>query len=169
MSNCNKPLQTTYIGDVPVDNLDSVPDYMLAERDVIDPNTNQTVRTMVRVPGEKLFGGGTLDNVTTIEPNAEIEVSEGQPIPAYVSNEGSYNIVRVADENHAPLFFVIGKLGTLLLIQNTGFIFYPNGHKYIIGQQYYLNTEDGTPTTNDASGVKLFVPISTTKLAINLG
>lgn len=169
MSNCNKNIHTMYIGNFPVDTLDSVPDYMLAERDVLGPNTNETVRSLVRVPGAKLFGGGTMDNVTTIEPNTTFTVEDGQPIAAYASNEGSYNVVKRADANHAPQFFIIGTLGDLLLIQNAGFITYNEGHSYIVGQTYYLNTEDGTPTTSSASGVKLFVPISTTKLAIMLG
>lgn len=163
---CKKPLETAYIGDIAVDTLDRVPDYIIAERDVTDPNTGNTVRSMVRVPGEKLFGGGTLDNVTTIEPNNEIEVPENQVRSAKVVNNGNYNTVELSASDTD--FLVIGKLADLLLIQNSGFIYFPNGHQYVVGADYYAG-EDGIPTTSSASGVKLFRPISTTKLAVKLG
>lgn len=166
MSNCKKPLETTYIGDVAIDTLDSVPDYIIAERDVVDPNTGRTVRSMVRVPGAKLFGGGTMDNVTTIEPNNTITVPENQVLAGKIVNNGSYNTVEVS--SGATDFLIIGNLGDLLLIQNAGFVYIPEGHQYIVGQQYYSG-ENGLPTTSSASGVKLFKPITTTKLAINLG
>lgn len=169
MDNCNKkPLATTYIGDVAVDTLDSVPDYILAERDVVDPNTDQTVRSMVRVPGQKLFGGGNLDNVTTIEPNNTIEVPENQVLAGRVVNNGSYNTVELTTASTTPDFLIIGTLADQLLIQNAGFVYIPEGHSYIVGQQYY-SSANGLPTTSSASGHKLFKAISTTKLAINLG
>jgi len=166
MNDCKKPLQTAYIGDIAVDTLDRVPDFILAERDVTDTNTGKTVRSMVRVPGAKLFGGGTMDNVTTIEPNNTIEVPEGQVLAGKIVNNGSYNTVEVT--SGTTDFLIIGNLADLLLIQNAGFIYFPEGHQYIVGQQYYTG-ENGIPTTSNASGVKLFKPISTTKLAINLG
>lgn len=166
MNDCKKPLQTAYIGDVSVDTLDSLPDYILAERDVVDPNTGKTIRSMVRVPGAKLFGGGTTDNQTTIEPNNTIEVPENQVLAGKIVNNGSYNTVELSDG--ATDFLIIRNLGDLLVIQNTGFVYFPEGHQYIVGQQYYAG-ENGIPTTSNASGVKLFKPISTTKLAINLG
>lgn len=166
--NCNKAIETIYAADVPLDTLDSLPDYIWAERAVTNESTGKTKYTPIRVPANKLFGGGNFDNVTTIEPNATFTVTAGQPIAAYISNEGSYNVVKRADASHDPLFFIIGKLGDLLLIQNAGFIAYPEGHEYIVGQQYYLDTATGMPTTSTASGKKLFIPISTTKLAINM-
>lgn len=167
MENCKKPIETQYIGDVAIDTLDSVPDYILAERDVVDQNTSKTVRSMVRVPGEKLFGGGNFDNVTTIEPNNTIEVSENQVLAGKIVNNGSYNTVELADASDDVDFLIIGKLGEQLLIQNTGFVYFPNGHQYIVGQTYYSG-ENGVPTTA-TGGEKLFKPISTTKLAIKLG
>lgn len=164
---CKKKLQTQYIGEVPIDTLESLPDFMLAERDVTDPTTQQVIRSMVRVPGARLFGGGTLDNVTTIEPNNTITVPENQVIAARVENNGSYNTVVPTTAASSPDFLIVGKLGDLLLIQNSGFVVIPNGHSYIVGQTYYSG-ENGVPTTNSASGHRLFKPISSTKLAINL-
>ena len=165
---CKKPIETMYIGDVAIDTLDSVPDYILAERDVVDPNTNKTTRSMVRVPGQKLFGSGNLDNVTTIEPNNTISVPENQVLAGKIVNNGSYNTVELAGTSDEVDFLIVGKLTEQqLLIQNTGFVYFPNGHQYIVGQTYYSGA-NGVPTTA-TGGRKLFKPISTTKLAIKLG
>lgn len=165
--NCKKSIETMYIGDVAIDTLDSVPDYILAERDVVDPNTNKTTRSMVRVPGQKLFGSGNLDNVTTIEPNNTISVPENQVLAGKIVNNGSYNTVELVNTSDEVDFLIVGKLGEQLLIQNTGFVYFPNGHQYIVGQTYYSGA-NGVPTTA-TGGKKLFKPISTTKLAIKLG
>lgn len=166
--NCGKPLETVYLGDLPVDTLSSLPSYMLAERDVADKNTGKVVRSITRVPAERLFGGGTLDNVTTIEPNNEIEVPENQPIAAVVQNMGSYNMVVPANGKH-PDFFIIGNLGDMLLIQNTGFITYNEGHRFIVGQDYWLaNDASGLAVTDDTSGIHLFRPIDSRRLAIDI-
>ena len=166
-NDCTKPIETIYLGDLDVDTLDSVPDYILAERDVVDPNTSKTIRAMVRVPGDKLFGGGNFDNVTTIEPNNTIVTTEGQVLAGRIVNNGSYHTVELANASTDVDFIIIGSLGDQLLIQNSGFIYIPNGHSYIIGQQYYAG-ENGVPTTA-SGGKKLFRPISTTKLAVNIG
>lgn len=161
-----KNLATTYIGAIPVDTLDSTPDYVLTERDVEDPNTGKIIRSMTRTPGAKLFGGGSFDNVAVIEPNNTIEVPEGQVLAGKIVNNGSYNTVEVAEDSAD--FLIVGNLGTMLKIQNTGFVYIPNGHQYVIAAQYYAG-EDGYPTTDSTSGFKLFKPISSTMLAINLG
>lgn len=166
--NCNKEQTTTYIGEVAVDNLESLPDYILAERDVVEPKTGDTKIVMVRVPSQKLFGNGTLDNVTTVEPNNTIEVPENQVLAGRIQNNGNYNVVELTTATSQPDFIITGNLADQLLIQSTGFIYIPNGHQYIVGAQYYSG-EDGLPTTNDASGYKLFKPISSTKLVITLG
>lgn len=165
---CNKKTKTEYIGNVPVDNLDPLRDAILAERDVVDQNTGETLITMVRVPAQKLFGQGTLDNVTTIEPNNAIEVPENQVLAGRVQNNGNYNVVELTTATSQPDFIIIGKLADQLLIQSTGFIYLPNEHQYVVGAQYYSG-ENGLPTTDDTSGHKLFKPISSTKLVITLG
>ena len=168
MDNCDKKLTTTYIGEIAVDTLDNLPDFILAERDVVDPNTQKTVRSMVRVPAGKLFGGGTMDNVTTLEPNNSITVPEKQVLAGRIVNNGNYTTVELTTSTSEPDFIIIGNLGDLILVQTTGFIYFPEGHEYIVGQTYYSGA-DGVPTTSDASGHKLFKAISTTKLSTLLG
>ncbi len=166
MDDCKKPLETVYLGDIPVDTLDALPSYMLAERDIVDPNTDKTIRSITRIPAAKLFGGGTMDNITTIEPNNTIEVPENQVLAGRIVNNGSYNTVELTSSEAD--FLIVGKVGDQLLIQNSGFVYFPEGHQYIVGQLYYSG-ENGMPTTSPDSGYKLFRAISTTKLAIKLG
>lgn len=163
-----KNLATTYIGAIPVDTLDSTPDYVLTERDVEDPNTGKIIRSMTRTPGAKLFGGGSFDGQTVIEPNNEIEVQESQPLGARIVNNGNYNTVELSDIGQPVDFLIIRKMGTMLVIQASGFVYYPEGHQFIVGQDYWLS-DSGLPTTDPTSGVKLFKPISSTKLVITLG
>ena len=167
MNECNKPIETIYAGDVPIDTLNALPDYIWTERAVANENTGKIKYTPVRVPASRLFGGGNFDNVTTIEPNNTITVPENQVRAARIVNNGSYNTVELTNASNEPDFLAIGNLGGDLLIQNTGFVYFPNGHQYIVGQTYYSGA-NGVPTTNTSSGHKLFKPISTTKLAILL-
>lgn len=168
---CNKPVKTEYIANVPIDNLASLPDYILAERDVEDVTTGNIARTFVRVPAEKLFPNGNYANVAAIQTNnTDIDVPENEVRAGYVANEGSANVVRYADAGHNPVFLMLGFSADLLLIQNTGIVNILNGHQYIVGAQYYAAADgSGEPVTDSASGQKLFIPISQTQLAINIG
>lgn len=168
---CNQPTKTEYIADVPIDSLASLPDFMLAERDVEDVTTGNVARTLVRVPAQKLFPQGNYANIAAIEANnVAIAIPDNEVRAGYVSNEGNANVVKYADASHNPVFLMLGFSTDLLLVQNTGIVNIPEGHNYIVGVQYY-NAEDGSgePVTNNASGQKLFIPISSTQLAINLG
>lgn len=168
---CNTPIKTAYIADLPIDNLANLPDYILAERDVEDVTNGNIDYTFVRVPAKKLFPQGNYANIAAIQTNnTAIDIPEGQVRAGYVANEGSANVVRYADGTHAPVFLMLGFSTDLLLVQNTGIVNILEGHSYIVGQQYY-NAEDGSgePVTDPASGQKLFIPISSTQLAINLG
>lgn len=163
-----KPV-TQYIGDLPIDNLDSIADFFLAERDVEDPQTGTVVRSFVRVPGAKLFPNANMDNIIALEPNnVALEVPEKQVRAVYVANEANSLIMKYADATHPATMLALGMLADMMLVQNAGFVNIPAGHSYIVGVQYYAG-EDGEPVT-DASitGQKLFIPVSATKLAINL-
>lgn len=168
---CNNPVKTEYIGNVPLDTLATLPDYILAERDVEDVTTGNIARTFVRVPAQKLFPNGNYANVAAIQANnTAIDVPEGQVRAGYVANEGSANIVKYADENHAPIFLMLGFSTDLLLVQSTGIVNILEGHDYIVGAQYYAAADGtGEPVTDPTSGQKLFIPISSTQLAINIG
>ena len=168
---CNKPIRTEYIGDVPIDTLATLPDFILAERDVEDVTTGNIVRTLVRVPSEKLFPNGNYANVAVIQPNnTALDIPEKQVRAGYVANEGSAIVAKYADASHNPMFLMLGFSTDLLLVQSTGIVNILEGHNYIVGAQYYNATDgSGEPTTDATSGQKLFVPISSTQLAINLG
>lgn len=168
---CNRPIKTEYIADVPIDTLANLPDYILAERDVEDPTTGNIARTLVRVPAQKLFPQGNYANIAAIQTNnTAITVPDNEVRAGYVANEGSANVVKYADADHKPMFLMLGFSTDLLLVQNTGIVNILEGHDYIIGAQYYASADGtGEPVTDATSGQKLFVPISTTQLTINLG
>lgn len=165
---CNTKVNTISIKDVPVDNLASLPDYFIAERDLPDEATGNTIATPVRVPSERIFPNANNDNVTGLEiNNASITVPENQVRAGYVANEPGANIVRYADASHPAVFLMLGlHTDNIMRIQNTGFVNIPEGHQYIPGATYYVG-ENGEPVTDSTiTGQKLFIPISDTKLAI---
>lgn len=170
-NDCNKkPVATQYLADVAIDTLDSLPEYLIAERDAEDPISGDTVRALVRVPAGKLFPNGNYDNLTTIVANNDaLEIPEREVRAGYVQNNVSSVQVLPADAEHHADFLILGRLADMFMIQNTGFVNIPAGHDYVISQQYYLG-ESGEPVTDATiTGQKLFKPISRTQLAINLG
>lgn len=165
--NCNQSIETQYIGELPIDNLDSMPDYLLGERDVLDAATGNVIRSLVRVPTAKIFPQANMDNVVAIEPNnVAIFIPENQVRAVYVKNAGSSYIMEYADATHKPTLLAINKVADQILCQNSGIVNIPEGHQYIVGEQYYVG-DDGEPTTTQTP-YKLFIPISATKLAINI-
>ena len=168
MSCPQKPIQTEYLGDLPIDSLDLPPEFLIAERDVADPNSGDVVRALVRVPTGRLFPNGNYDNVTTLNPNNEdIVIPENQVRAGRVVNLASVNQVQYADAENPAQFLMLGKLAGMVLIQACGTILIPQGHQYVISQQYYAGS-NGEPVTDSTSGQKLFIPISKTQLLVNI-
>lgn len=165
----HKNLETQYIGDVPIDALSDLPEYLLAERDVEDELSGDVVRSLVRIPTKRIAPNGNLDNIFAVADNEAITIPEGQVRSGRVSNQGSYYETQYSDLEGEPMFIMVGKLGDKILAQNCGVINILCGHDYIIGQQYY-GGDLGVPSTDDASGTakKLFIPISKTQLLVNM-
>lgn len=167
---CDNKVETVNIADVAIDTLASLPDYILAERDITDESTGNIKRTPVRVPSAALFPNANNDNVIGLAVNnTAITVPENQVRAGYVENAVGANIMRYAGAGHAATFLMLGlHVDNIMRVQNTGFVNIPAGHSYIVGAQYYVG-ENGEPVT-DASitGQKLFIPISSTKLAVNM-
>lgn len=164
---CNEKVEVQDLGEIAIDNLESVPDYFITERDITDQSGN-TVRTITRTPGAKVLPNGNLDNVFTLEANnAAIVVPEKQVRGVRVQNNGSANAMYFADKAHKPMMLAIGTYAHMILCQNCGVINMLNGHNYIVGAQYYQG-DNGEPTTDNASGAKLFIPVSEYKLMINM-
>lgn len=170
MSNCNEKVKTVKLADVAIDTLALLPDYILAERDIEDEPTGNVKRTIVRVPSGKLFPNATQDNVTGLEiNNTALTVPEEQVRAGYIANEVGANIMKYAGEGHPAMFLMLGEYtDNVMRVQNCGFVNIPEGHQYIIGVQYYLGT-DGEPVTDaTVTGQKLFIPVSRTKLSVNM-
>lgn len=167
---CDKKVQTRYIGDIAVDSLASLPDYFLGERDVEDLSTGNVVRTPVRVPSGKIFPNASQDNVIGLEiNNAAVNVPERQVRAGYIANEPGSNVMRYADANHKATIIMLGKhTDNIMRVQNTGFINIPEGHQYIVGAQYYVGDNGAPVTDSSVTGQKLFIPISKTYLAVNM-
>lgn len=170
--NCTKDgnVKTIKAADIAIDNLNSLPDYIYAEREVLDESTGEMKHSLVKEPAEKLFPGANNDNVVAEAiNNIAIVVPEGQVRAGYIKNEVGMDTMQYAGTTHKAVFLMLGlHTDGVMRIQNTGFVNIPKGHNYIVDAQYYLG-ENGEPVTDsNVTGQKLFIPISRTKLAINM-
>lgn len=167
---CNNKVETVNIADVAIDTLASLPDYFLAERDVLDDATGNVKRTPVRVPSAKIFPNANNDNVIGLAVNnAAITVPDNQVRAGYIANQPGALVMNYADASHNAVFLMLGlHADNVMRVQNTGFVNIPNGHSYIVGVQYYLG-DNGEPVTDSTvTGQKLFIPVSNTVLAVNM-
>lgn len=169
MSNC-ATIGIQDVSELPIDNLESVPDYFITLRTFQDESTGDVKNVFTRTAGNKVLPNGNLDNVFALVSNNDaLTIAPTQPTPCYVANEGTQNVVYPADGTHKAIFFAIGTYGPQTLCQNSGVLNILQGHNYIIGQQYYLATEGGVTTDASQTGQPLFVPISKYKLLLNIG
>lgn len=169
MPNCEKPYSISYIGDIDIDDLATIPDYFIGTRAVEDTASGNTIYTPVRIPGARVMPTGNLANVIAIATNnPELVIPDNQVRAGYISVQPTGNIMRPADSTHSAQFLMLKNYATnKMLIQFTGFLTFPNAHSYIVGEQYYLG-EDGEPVTDDTiTGQKLFRPVDEYTIAIN--
>lgn len=169
MNNCEKPYTISYIGDIDIDDLATIPDYFVGVRAVEDEESGNTIYTPVRVPGARVMPTGNLANVTAIAVNNdELVIPDNQVRAGYIDLQPTGNIMRPAGTNHSAYFLMIKNYATnKMLVQFTGFLTFPEPHSYIIGEQYYLG-EDGEPVTDSSiTGQKLFRPVDEYTIAIN--
>lgn len=169
MSKCEKPYTISYIGDIDIDDLASVPDYFIGTRAVEDIESGSTIYTPVRVPGARVMPTGNLANVTAIATNnPELIVPENQVRAGYIDLQPTGNIMRPATTSNAAQFLMVKNYAVnKMLIQSTGFLTFPKPHSYIVSQQYYLG-EDGEPVTDSTvTGQKLFMPLDDYTIMIN--
>lgn len=164
----HKNLETQYIGDLPIDSLTDLPEYLLAERDVEDELSGDTVRSLVRIPTNRIAPNGNLDNIfAVVANNDDLTVEKGQVKAVAVAQVNSTYSVVPASDDHPTMFIMVGRDDKVVLAQNCGVINILCGHDYVLLAQYYRG-EDGEPTTDSTSGEKLFIPISKTQLLINM-
>lgn len=169
MSKCEKPYTITYIGDIDIDDLATVPDYFIGTRAVEDIETGSTIYTPVRVPGARVMPTGNLANVIAIATNnPDLVIPENQVRAGYIDLQPTGNIMRPATTTNAAQFLMVKNYAiNKMLIQSTGFLTFPEPHQYIVSQQYYLG-EDGEPVTdNTITGQKLFIPLDDYTIMVN--
>lgn len=169
MKECNKPYTITHVADLDIDDLATVPDYFLGVREVESPNDGNSIFTPVRIPGARVMPTGNLANITAIATNnTALEIPENQILGGYLDAQPGGNVMKPAGEHHPAMFIMVKNYANgKMLIQTTGFLTFPNGHRYIPLQQYYLG-EDGQPVTDSTiTGQKLFFPLDDYTLNIN--
>lgn len=171
MNNCEKPYTITSINDIDIDDLATIPDYFIGVRTIEDTESGDVINTPVRIPGARVMPTGNLANVTAIATNNDtLVVPEKQVRGGYIDPQPTGNIMKPAGTVHDAQFLMIKSYtNNKMLIQSTGYLVFPQGHDYIVSEQYYLG-EDGEPITdNSVTGQKLFIPLDEYTLMVNLG
>lgn len=170
MNNCNTQVGIQTVDNLPIDNLESVVDYFLAIREITDTMTGEKISTFTKLPGQRVTPDGTLANLFSLEHNnSALAVEEGQPLPAYVRNEGNRLVVLPADAGHKAMFLVVRIDGDYAICTNSSIIHTLGGNKYIAGAKYYLASDGSVTTDPSQTGQPLFVCLGKTKLLVNLG
>lgn len=169
MKDCNKPYTITHVADLDIDDLATVPDYFLGVREVESPSDGNSIFTPVRVPGARVMPTGNLANITAIATNnTALEVPEDQILGGYLDAQPGGNVMKPAGDGHAAMFLMVKNYANgKMLIQTTGFLTFPNGHRYIPLQQYYLGADGAPVTDNTVTGQKLFIPLDDYTLNVN--
>ncbi len=169
-NNQEKPIAVQHIKDVTVDALTDLPQYLLAIRDTADPMSGDTVETLVKLPTGRVLPNGTQDNVFALTANnEELDVPAKQVRAGRVQNLGSSYAVNYDDAENPARFIILGTEADSALCISTGVANLLAGHEYIINQDYYASADGtGEPTTDPASGIRLFAPISRTQLLIDV-
>lgn len=168
---CDNKVKTVNIADIAIDTLASLPDYFLAERDILDEASGNVKRTPVRVPSATIFPNANNDNVIGLAVNnTAITVPENQVRAGYIQNMPGANVMQYAGPSNKARFLMLGlHTDNIMRVQSTGFVIIPEGHQYIPGTQYYLG-ENGEPVTDSTiTGQKLFTPESSTVLNVKIG
>lgn len=176
----NKPYETQYIGDVQIDSLSTLPEYLLAERDVEDELSGDIVRSLVRIPTSRIAsdsaGCCTFEVEAGIDPHGDpVTVPEGQVRSGHLYVDENDHKLKASygylEQRPEAQMIMIGMDGDKVICQNSGVATVPGGHGYIVGQQYWL-TDEGLPdpeTPLSSYAYALFVPISETQILINMG
>lgn len=169
---CNHPnIQTQYIGDVQIDMLTKLPEFLLGERDVEDELSGDTVRSLVRVPTARIVADDGNTFQIDLGNNEDIDVPAGQVRAGFLYYDGDYVSVQYGYSEFSPCaqFLIIKQEGKIITCQRSGIAKFPDGHEYTKGVQYFLNGDnDGVPDST-RSTFSLFVPIDEHTLLIDMG
>lgn len=165
-----KPIETQYLGDVQIDSLEDLPNYLLADRTVKDELSGDMMDILVRVPTNRIVPNGNLDNVFAVVANNDaLEIPEGQVRAGTIKNLGSSYSVVFDDSEEEAMFIMVGRDAKRVFAMRNGVAQILGTHEYVLTAQYYASADgSGEPTTSPASGKKLFIPISKTQLLLNM-
>lgn len=178
---CNRPYKDKHaceetsvqeLAELPIYDLDSLSNLnLLTEYPALDEATGKVLHSIVRLPLNRVIPNGDLEGKFTLAANNDsLTITEGQPLPAYVTLDGSIARVMPADGGHKAKFLVLGEYSEgLVLCQATGVVNYLAGHDLIVGADYYLAKDGGFTTSASETGQHLFYVLSSTKILVNLG
>ncbi len=161
---------TTIVNDL--SQIDTV--YFLAGAKIRDKQCGDYVYSPIAVPKQLLMVGGQNDpNRASINKNGStIEIQERNVIPAYTSTNTMHTIITAnAVSNNAAQYLVLGEDSQdnrRFYIQSSGKYEFPEGHDYIVGEDYYLG-ENGDVTTQPGEFRQfLFTVPSSKEILINI-
>ena len=149
------------ISQVPVDEIESAPDYFMTIRTKEDKSDGSIVYQTMLTPGASVLPSQNMANVQLLPTNnPALKVEPGQVLPAYVENNSTQTVIMAADENHPAQFLVLEVLDNgMAKCQNCGWVRMPVGHRYNIGADYYRSNKEGEVTTDPSqTGQFLFSP-----------
>lgn len=159
------------IGQLPVDEFESAPDYFMTIRTKEDKMDGSVAYQPMLTPGASVLPSQNMANIQLLPTNnPALKVEPGNVLPAYVENNATQTVIHAADENHPAQFLVLDVLDNgMAKCQNCGWVRMPVGHKYIIGANYYRSDKEGEITTDPGqTGQYLFTPVGRFTLALEI-
>lgn len=159
------------IGQIPVDEFESAPDYFMTIRTKEDKTDGSVAYQLMLTPGASVLPSQNMANIQLLPTNnPALKVEPGNVLPAYVENNATQTVIHAADENHPAQFLVLDVLDNgMAKCQNCGWGRMPVGHKYIIGADYYRSDKEGEVTTDPSlTGQYLFTPVGRFALALEI-
>lgn len=155
-------IEVKEVQELPIDRFGKIPDYFYTVKTSIDKTDGTVKQSTMLTPGAAIFPDGNLAHVYPLETNnPNLTVEPGQVLPAYIENTGITNTIYAADANHPAQFLITKIEAGRAYCQADSWVRIPEGHKYIVGLNYYRSETEGEVTT-DASqtGQLLFTPMS---------
>lgn len=167
--------------DVPVYGLPELPDngYVLLLANSPYANNGCGGSGIFKLPLNRITPGGSLQTglYSLFGGGATVAIPDRQVVPAYLTATMP-NMIQAANANSLTskakflILSVDANDSSRYIIQSSGFYTFPEGHNYVIGQQYYLadGADSGRVTTvPPANAQPIFYVLDRLSILINIG